>query len=114
MLSDWTDPATGAALDAAAALDRLAAARVVLLGERHDSARDHRWQAAVIAALAARRPALVVGIIGRGHLEYGHGTPAQLAALGIAPVRVALPAPPADAAMGTGPIADVIWNSRED
>lgn len=34
---------------------------------------------------------LVVGIIGRGHLEYGHGTPYQLADLGLADVAVLLP-----------------------
>jgi uncharacterized iron-regulated protein len=33
---------------------------------------------------------LVVGIIGRGHLEYDHGTPFQLADLGIADVAVLL------------------------
>ena len=35
---------------------------------------------------------LVIGIIGRGHLEYGHGTPFQLADLGIADCAVLLPA----------------------
>lgn len=34
---------------------------------------------------------LVVGIIGRGHLEYGHGTPYQLADLGLTEVAVLLP-----------------------
>ncbi|MCY1462678.1 hypothetical protein D9M71_804780 [compost metagenome] len=34
---------------------------------------------------------LVVGIIGRGHLEYGHGTPYQLADLGLTEVEVLLP-----------------------
>jgi hypothetical protein len=34
---------------------------------------------------------LVVGIIERGHLEYGHGTPAQLADLGIRDTAVLLP-----------------------
>jgi uncharacterized iron-regulated protein len=56
----WTDPATGAALTDAAALDRLAAGRAALLGERHDGAADHRWQARVVAGLADRR-AVVVG-----------------------------------------------------
>lgn len=58
--AEWRD-AAGATLGEAAALDRLAAARSVLLGERHDSARDHLWQARVIAGLAARRRPLVVG-----------------------------------------------------
>ncbi|MEP3244634.1 MAG: ChaN family lipoprotein [Sneathiella sp.] len=34
---------------------------------------------------------LVIGIIGRGHLEYGHGTPYQLKDLGIEEVSVLLP-----------------------
>lgn len=62
MPADWIDPATGRALDEAAALARLAEARVVLLGERHDSARDHRWQAATLAGLAARRPQIIIGL----------------------------------------------------
>lgn len=45
-----------------------------------------------IADARARDPgALVVGIIGRGHLEYRGGTPAQLADLGIPEARVLLP-----------------------
>jgi uncharacterized iron-regulated protein len=62
MAGDWIDPRTGSGLDGDAAFARLAEARVVLLGERHDSARDHRWQAATIAGLAARRPQVVVGL----------------------------------------------------
>lgn len=34
---------------------------------------------------------LVIGIIGRGHLEYGHGTPYQLRDLGISDTSVLLP-----------------------
>ena len=37
-------------------------------------------------------PPLVIGIIGRGHLEYGHGTPFQLRDLGIPAPAVLLPA----------------------
>ena len=37
------------------------------------------------------RRSLVVGIIGRGHLEYGHGTPVQLRDLGVKEVAVLLP-----------------------
>ncbi len=41
---------------------------------------------------AAQGPApLVVGIIGRGHLDYGHGTPHQLRDLGITDVAVLAP-----------------------
>lgn len=57
----WRDPATGARLTHPEALARLATARVVLVGERHDLAADHRWQANVIAGLAAHRPSMVVG-----------------------------------------------------
>ena len=53
---------------------------------------------------------LVIGIIGRGHLEYGHGTPFQLRDLGIADVAVLLPAteaaPEANALAG---IADALF-----
>ena len=53
------------------------------------------WDRAMAEALAAahrRDPeALIVGIIGRGHLEYGHGIPHQLADLGIDDVGVLLP-----------------------
>ncbi|MDH7794977.1 MULTISPECIES: ChaN family lipoprotein [unclassified Beijerinckia] len=34
---------------------------------------------------------LVIGIIGRGHLEYGHGTPYQLHDLGVSRIGVLLP-----------------------
>lgn len=36
-------------------------------------------------------PPLIVGIIGRGHLEYGYGTPFQLADLGVDKVTALLP-----------------------
>ncbi|WP_299134601.1 ChaN family lipoprotein [uncultured Amaricoccus sp.] len=52
---------------------------------------DRAFACAIATALADRPGALVVGLIGRGHLEYGHGTPDQLADLGVAPVIVALP-----------------------
>ena len=53
------------------------------------------WDRAMAEALAAahrRDPtALVVGIIGRGHLEFGYGIPHQLADMGIEDVDVLLP-----------------------
>ena len=48
---------------------------------------------------------LVVGIIGRGHLEYGHGTPFQLRDLGVEDVAVLLPA--TDAAPEAKPLAGI-------
>jgi len=48
--------------------------------------------AEALAAARRQRPdALVVGIIGRGHLEYGYGVPHQLADLGIPDAAVLLP-----------------------
>ncbi len=53
------------------------------------------WDRAMAEALAAghrRDPtALVIGIVGRGHLEYGYGIPHQLADMGIDDVDVLLP-----------------------
>jgi hypothetical protein len=53
------------------------------------------WDRAMAEALAAarqRRPAaLVVGIMGGGHIRYRHGVPHQLADLGIAEAAVLLP-----------------------
>jgi uncharacterized iron-regulated protein len=48
-------------IDEAAALDALAAGRVVLLGERHDSAADHAWQARLIEGIVARAGPVTVG-----------------------------------------------------
>ena len=41
--------------------ERMAAQQVVLLGEAHDSAEDHRWQLHVLARLHARQPEMAVG-----------------------------------------------------
>lgn len=53
------------------------------------------WDRAFACRLAqmieSPRPPLVVGIIGRGHLEFGHGTPFQLQDLGISAPHVLLP-----------------------
>lgn len=54
----WRDGG-GAVLGHAEVIARMAAAPVVLLGERHDRADHHRWQAHVVAGLAARRPVVV-------------------------------------------------------
>ena len=53
------------------------------------------WDSAMAEALAAAYhaspDAMVVGIVGRGHLEYGYGIPHQLTAMGISDVEVLLP-----------------------
>lgn len=55
------DVKAGAFVQASAAMARLAAARFVLLGERHDNPDHHRLQARVVEQLVAagRRPAVV-------------------------------------------------------
>ena len=52
---------------------------------------DRAFACNIAAALDRPDPPLVVGIIGRGHLEYGHGTPYQLRDLGVASIGVLLP-----------------------
>ena len=57
----WVDPRTGYAVAVPDVLDRIAAARIVLLGEDHDRAEQHRWQAIVAAAIAGRTPRVILG-----------------------------------------------------
>jgi uncharacterized iron-regulated protein len=52
---------------------------------------DRAFACGIADHLASTPDDLVVGIIGRGHLEYGHGTPYQLRDLGISDVAVLLP-----------------------
>lgn len=52
---------------------------------------DRAFACNTAAALEVDDPPLMIGIIGRGHMEYGHGTPYQLADLGITDVAVLLP-----------------------
>ena len=53
------------------------------------------WDRAMAEALAEarrKRPgSLVVGVLGRGHAQFGHGVPHQLADLGVADTAVVLP-----------------------
>nr|WP_246591763.1 ChaN family lipoprotein [Aminobacter anthyllidis] len=52
---------------------------------------DRAFACNIAKARMTDKPPLVIGIIGRGHLEYGHGTPFQLADLGIGKVTTLLP-----------------------
>ena len=52
---------------------------------------DRAFACNIAHALEETPDALVVGVIGRGHLEYGHGTPWQLGDLGVEDVAVLLP-----------------------
>jgi uncharacterized iron-regulated protein len=59
----WLTPGKAAApIDRVALLERMATQQVVLLGESHDSAEDHRWQWQVLAQLHGRRPQLALGL----------------------------------------------------
>lgn len=60
----WARPLDAAAepLDARDWYARLAGARVVLLGEHHDSVEQHRWQSQVLAGLLALHPDLAIGL----------------------------------------------------
>ncbi len=59
----WLVPAGSnpAPLAAAALIDRQAGQQVVLLGEAHDSAEDHRWQLHTLTQLHSRQPDLAIG-----------------------------------------------------
>ncbi|MCP4764940.1 MAG: PDZ domain-containing protein [Gammaproteobacteria bacterium] len=52
---------------------------------------DRAMAEAIVSALADNDDVMMVGIIGRGHLEHGWGVPRQLADLGIEEVVVLLP-----------------------
>ena len=58
----WAVPGAASAKPIAVAelLPRLARQSVVLLGESHDSAEDHRWQLQTVAALHAMRPQMAL------------------------------------------------------
>lgn len=75
---------------------------------RAQQAWDRAFACALVEASAERPDALVVGIIGRGHLEYRLGVSPQLEALGVGPTLLALPSAPQDA----GPIADLLGPSQ--
>ncbi|WJH37807.1 ChaN family lipoprotein (plasmid) [Aliirhizobium terrae] len=73
---------------------------------------DRAFACGIADSLKADPERLVVGIIGRGHLEFGHGTPHQLRDLGVRDVGILLPhdvgqgAPDAEIAAG---IADGVF-----
>lgn len=76
---------------------------------------DRAFACNIARAIAgASDPPLVVGIIGRGHMEYGFGTPEQLADLGIADTAVLLTgtSPTLDL-QAARPIADAVFRLDE-
>jgi uncharacterized iron-regulated protein len=75
---------------------------------------DRAFACNIARALKQPDPPLVIGIIGRGHLEYGHGTPFQLRDLGIASVAVLLPARGSlNGAIPMNGIADAMFTINE-
>lgn len=76
---------------------------------------DRAMAEGIAAVFDASPDALVVGILGRGHVEYGFGVPHQLAALGVRGVLSLLPED-ADASCESPPadIADVVYGVPAD
>lgn len=72
------------------------------------------WDRAMAEALAKARKmrpgSLVVGVVGRGHAQFGHGVPHQLSDLGVADAAVVLPVNSAAACKGLpANIADAVF-----
>ena len=108
---------SGSATDAAPAIDEILA--------RDDFGRfveaQLTWDRAMAEALAAARKthpeALVVGILGRGHVAQFHGVPRQLDDIGIGQRTVLLPVTTGDACEAVPPdLADAVFlvDPRED
>ncbi len=70
---------------------------------------DRAFAVNIAKALERDPQALVIGIIGRGHMEYGHGTPFQLADLGVERVGILLPSDDSVTPGPHGPIADAVF-----
>lgn len=67
--------------------------------------------AEALAAAADNSPGPVVGVVGRGHVEYRHGIPHQLADLGVTDVAVLLPHRPGEPCVDDEgrPVADALF-----
>jgi uncharacterized iron-regulated protein len=75
------------------------------------------WDRAMAEAIATtcrdRTDALVIGLMGSGHIEYGDGVPYQLATLGISDISTALPWPAGNACpLAAPPIADWLYGTE--
>ncbi len=68
---------------------------------------DRAFAVNIAKALKAKRAGLVIGIMGRGHMDFGHGTPFQLADLGIHDAAILLPSD--EPAFSTPGIGDAIF-----
>lgn len=58
---------------------------------RAQQAWDRAFACTIASALVEGTHPLIVGVLGRGHVAFGHGTPYQLADLGVTDVAVLLP-----------------------
>ncbi len=71
------------------------------------------WDRAMAEALATARAAhpdpLVIGVIGRGHLDHGWGVPHQLADLGVTNVATLIPVDRAEACEAEPSVADALF-----
>ncbi len=78
---------------------------------------DRAFACNIASYLDEKPDALVVGIIGRGHMEYGFGTPDQLDDLGVKQVGILLTEDLSDAKTAstlenTPPIADAVFHLK--
>ncbi len=69
---------------------------------------DRAFACNIAYALKASPEALIIGIIGRGHMDYGHGTPFQLADLGVSNIGLLVPSD-TDFTPSDTPIADAVF-----
>lgn len=70
---------------------------------------DRAFAQALADASSSHPQSLIVGIIGSGHLRYGHGVPHQLRSLGIENTTVWLPAPVAAECDELAGISDAVF-----
>lgn len=74
---------------------------------------DRAFAQALADAASAHPQSLVVGVIGSGHLRYGHGVPHQLRSLGKQNIVVWLPTSSADQCVELVDIADAVFGVPE-
>jgi len=70
---------------------------------------DRAMAEAIAAALRKNPDALIIGVIGRGHAEFGYGVPYQLRHLGITDTAVALPIAVSDCPALPRNVADAVF-----
>lgn len=71
---------------------------------------DRAMAQALVAAKVATPDRLVIGVLGRGHIEHGYGVPHQLADLGFRNVAIALPVEVGERCQHLAPnVADAVF-----